>query len=842
MRQELLLSIILTSLFIARFASAQSEGPPPSSDKEAAVSATEEAQEQSSKELASTETPPTPPPPSTGENEFLLLLDEEEQEAKPETDTNKKNEFVFAIEEIVITATKRETNLQDTPVAVTALTGDSLERQQVVDLKSVTTFIPNLQIGANSESAAVDLAMRGIVSTNRTELGDPAVAFHVDGFYSPRPQGATILLYDLERIEVLRGPQGTLFGRNANAGVVNVSTAKPDFSGASTSADLTVGDYNLLRAKGHLNAPIYDKLAIRGAVYVEKRDGFIDFQEGSRVPTGAAKYDNSDQVSFRVSGLWEPVPALKIFVSGEQFINQGAGKLPVLIEPREGTKLRSALIDSPGTLDLKNTTFHGRLDFKPLDWLHFSYLGGWARMTRSNVTDGDIGISPETHFQQETRTQASTFLSQSHEIQIKTANLDFLDLIVGGFLYFEDNDIRFDIDYNDDPDNDGLLNQYWALSFVQPKRELSSIAGFGQATIHILDSLRLTGGARYTSDTKSDTGGLNLVCPAFGATFEGGGINLRDVNGLPLAADPFGAFPYPDGQCGSFPGNTGNDVEKTWSQLTWMGRIEWNPARKWLVYGTVNTGFKSGVIQDAGLTADPEFVTNFEVGMKTRLFDGALVINPVGFYSDYTDILRSLVETAADGTTGTVTRNATSARIFGLETEIFWFITGQDRLQLMLNYLNAEYRDFPTIDNVLYATNDPDSPIVNLEGNKLPFAPEFSMAAAYEHTFLVGRVNAIIPRIQTQIQTAMHLSDFNRTVDRQEAFTRTDVSIRYVTQSGWLAEIFVKNIEDRTIKSNVEIRGSSPGTGGVPGDPGLAYAYFDPPRTFGARLAYHWFN
>ena len=754
--------------------------------------------------------------------------------------TEDREERVVTIDEIIVTATKRETSLQDTPVAVTALTGESLERQQVVDLKSVTAFVPNLQVGAHSDSAAVDVSLRGIVSTNRTELGDPAVAFHVDGFYSPRPQGATTLLYDLERVEVLRGPQGTLFGRNANAGVINVSTAKPDFSGPSASADLTGGNYNLLRIKGHLNAPIYSKLAVRGAMYVEKRDGFIEFQEGSRVPTGASRYDNSDRASFRVSARWKPVPELEVTVAGEQYVDQGAGTIPVLIDPREGTSLRSALVDSAGTLDLKNTTFRGRIDFQPFDWLRVSYLGGYARMTRSNVSDNDAGFNAADNFQQEHRTESSEFLSQSHELQLKTVDLGFVDVILGGFLYLEDNDIRFDIDINDDPDGDGIPDQYWAMSFIQPERKLNSVAAFGQVTWHVLDVLRVTGGARYTADNKSDVDGRNLVCPGFGATFDGGGVNLNDVTGLPLSPDIFADLPHPDGRCGSFPGNMGNDIDETWSRLTWMGRVEWNPVDKWLVYGTVNTGFKSGVIQDGGSTADPELVTNYEVGARLRLLDGALVINPVAFFSDYTDILRSRAEIQADGSQQLVTRNATEARIFGLETEVFWYITGVDRLQLVASYLNAEYRDFPNIDSVLFATNDPESPIVNLEGNKLPFAPEFSVTAAYEHTFPLGEGSALIPRLQTQVQSVMYLDDFNRERGRQDAFTRTDFSIRYTTGSGWLLELFVKNIEDAEVKSNIEIKGNTPGAGGVPGDPGFAFAYFDAPRTFGVRLAYNW--
>jgi outer membrane receptor protein involved in Fe transport len=176
-----------------------------------------------------------------------------------------------SVDEIIITAEKREETLQRSALAVTALAAHSLERQQITDLKSVTTLIPNLQIGTSSTQAAFDLALRGIVSTNRTEVGDAAVAFHVDGFYSPRPQGATMLIYDLDRLEALRGPQGTLFGRNANAGVINVITAKPEFDSTFGQLDLTLGSYGLHRLKGHVNVPLGDTFALRGAAFVESR-------------------------------------------------------------------------------------------------------------------------------------------------------------------------------------------------------------------------------------------------------------------------------------------------------------------------------------------------------------------------------------------------------------------------------------------------------------------------------------------------------------------------------------------------------------------------------------------
>ena len=213
-----------------------------------------------------------------------------------------------ALDEIVVSAEKRDQTLQHSALAVTALPSRVLERQQVTDLKSVTTLIPNLQIGLSSTQAAFDLALRGIVSTNRTEVGDAAVAFHVDGFYSPRPQGATMLIYDTDRLEALRGPQGTLFGRNANAGVINVVTAKPVLGETFGALDLTLGDYDLERLKGYLNLPLGDTLALRAAAFTERRDGYIAFLPGSNVTgsTAALRQQRQDRPA-----AFEPVGALR---------------------------------------------------------------------------------------------------------------------------------------------------------------------------------------------------------------------------------------------------------------------------------------------------------------------------------------------------------------------------------------------------------------------------------------------------------------------------------------------------------------------------------------------------
>jgi iron complex outermembrane receptor protein len=756
-----------------------------------------------------------------------------------------------ALEEIVITAEKREQTLQHSALAVTALPSRVLERHQTTDLRSVTTLIPNLQIGISSAQAAFDLALRGVVSTNRTELGDAAVAFHVDGFYSPRPQGATMLIYDLDRLEALRGPQGTLFGRNANAGVINVVTAKPEFGEFFGGVDLTLGSYDLGRLKAHLNVPVSETFALRGAAFVERRDGYISFLPGSNVSASTPRYDDSDKIAFRLSGLWEPNDAWSVFSSAERYADRGAGTIPVSLHPSPGHDLRSALITSPGELDMKNDTFHLRAEFRTETGYELSYLLGWARMTRQNVSDQDVGLAldlelralpnpplPST-YDEERRTEDSEFVSMQHEFELKSSN-STLDWILGAFYYREDNAIRFDIDVRDDrgaiPGAPDAGDVRYSQSFLQPKRSLSAWAGFGQLTWHLSDAARASAGARYTEDTKQDRHGINIVCPSPNATIGDGGFNLAGIAtaDIPFSPDPDSPVPVP-GTCRI---TTHNDAKQDWSKVTYMARFEYDLTADLLAYALTNSGFKSGVIQDGGSHADPEEVVNYEVGLKATLLDGSMIVNTVGFFSDYSDILRTRIENDASGVHQLVTRNATRASICGIETEWLWNPTPNDVVQAVFTYLSSEYRDYPTVDFQYYVPTDPLTPIINLRGNKLPFAPEYGSTLVYEHFFHLPNGGSLVPRLHTRYQSEMFLTDFNRASDAQKAYSRTDLSLRYESAKAWVIEAFVQNIEDEAVKNNVDLRGNQPGVGGVPGFPGVARAFLDAPRTYGVRASY----
>jgi iron complex outermembrane receptor protein len=761
-----------------------------------------------------------------------------------------------ALEEVIVTAEKREELLQRSALAVTALGPQVVERQQISDLKSVTTLIPNLQIGLSSTQAAFDLALRGIVSTNRTEFGDSAVAFHVDGFYSPRPQGATMLIHDLDRLEALRGPQGTLFGRNANAGVINVVTAKPETSHAFGALDVTVGSYDLQRVKGHVNLPVSDTFALRGAAFIEQRDGYISFLPGSTADASTPRYDDRNKQAVRLSAQWEPNDQWTVFTSAERYADRGAGTIPLSLTPTPGHDLRSALITSPGKLDMKNDTFHLRTDYRfatPADrGLELSYLFGWARMTRENVSDQDVGLAldPELRglpnpplpatYDEERRTENSEFLSTQHELQLKPLDSDRLDWMVGLFYYRENNSIRFDVDVRDDRGSlpgavdDGDVR--YAQAFLQPDRTLAAWAGFSQFTWHASDATRYTLGARYTEDMKRDRHGINIVCPGPNTTIGEGGFNLAgiDTDDIPYGPDPDSSTIVP-GTCRI---TTHNDAEKTWAKVTYMARVEHDFREGLLGYALTNTGFKSGVIQDGGDSADPEQVVNYELGLKATLLDGSMIMNTVGFFSDYSDILRSRVDFDANGVHQLANSNATSAHIFGIESEWLWKPSSVDSLQAVITWLNAEYRDYPTVDTQYYLPADPLSPVINLRGNRLPFAPEFTAALVLEHAFHLGNGARLVPRIQGKYQSEMFLTDFNRPSDSQRAYTRSDVSVRYESSRPWMLEAYVLNVEDVAVKNNVDLRANQPGAHGVAGFPGVARAFFDAPRTWGVRASY----
>jgi iron complex outermembrane recepter protein len=764
---------------------------------------------------------------------------------------------VTTLDNVEVSATKRDTPLQQTPVAVSAIGGDTLDKERVVTVQDITKLVPGLQATSEGDHGVVTLTMRGIGNDSaKTEYADPEVALFVDGVYSARAEAAAGLLLDMESVEVLRGPQGTLWGRNSTAGAIDFQTAKPDLSGFSGSAQIDAGNYNQVGTRAAVNLPISSTFAMRVAVAHEQHDGYVDYQNpSSELPTvaqqqaaylasggapakfqpinanqyvtGGDKYNAQDETAARVSALWKPSDTFQWDVSYEDFLDRGTPNLSLMQTPRPGQPFWSALIDTAPYVHRTSKTLRSRMDWNITDGMELSYIAGYNRFSGQGDYDQDVGVQVPTSFTtgavaQSDRTNSSNYDSYSHEFDLKSTGKNTVDWILGAYYAAEDNNIRFDIPILNGTQS-GTVN--WQGSFVQPKETVASEALFGQATWHITDSIRLTGGARWSDDTKKNEGGINW-----------GWAYNPDV---PQVAISPGALPGP---ATGFSVSTHNDARYHDSNVTWLTRLDANIGPNTLVYASVSTGYKSGGTQDGGTLFKPETLTNYEIGAKFTFLDGHMTWNNAAYYENFKNFQLSAPITYPDGDLALGFSNVQGSTIVaGFESE-FAVQAHDDRLNLILSVIPKK-----TLGKLLYAgSNDyaglppcaPQSGIAtctNVSGNDLPHAPNASLTAIYEHDFLLPNGGHLTPRLSSQYQTSQWLSTFNLgDGDKQKAYVRSDLSMRYnEPQDRWWASVYVKNVSDGKIRTNA-------GRFEMPDGSFEYVSEYLPPRTYGVSVGV-WF-
>jgi iron complex outermembrane recepter protein len=744
-----------------------------------------------------------------------------------------------AIAEVIVTATKRSTSLQKTPVAITALSAATLEDNHVQTLLDVVNLVPGFQATGQGDHGVTTMTMRGVGNDSaKTEYADPEVATFIDGIYSPRPEGATSLLFDLEAIEVLRGPQGTLWGRNATVGAVNMQTVKPVLGERSGSAETGVGDYRRLGARGAVNLPLSDTTAMRIAFVHEQHDGYVDYQKlpvislasqraaflagGGKLAdfqplnpnqfvTGGPKYGAQDQSAVRLSWLWQPSAALKWNLAYERFSDRGTPSMNLMQDPRPGQDLWSALIDTAPSLKRDTDSFRSRLEYNINDAMALTYIAGYSKFDGSSTFDQDGGTGVPTSFAtgavyQANNTVASHYTNFSHELDLQSVGKRELDWQLGLYYAAEKNSMRFDIPVFNGTQQGTVI---WQGSFIQPKETVKSSAAFGQATWNLTESLHLTGGARYTHDKRTNEGG--------------NGYTWNYDPTVPQVPVSGSIDPREPGQ-GYSPGKPSNDGRYSGSKVTGLTRIAYDLDRNNMVYASVSTGYKSGGLQDGGKTYGAETLTNYELGSKSTLLGGALLINNALYYEKFKDFQFSAPVTNPDGTRGLATSNAEGAKVYGFESEIAAKLTRDDKVQLSLAYTHAKLGHLigGSNDYALPKCNVPGiSTCLDVTGNTMPHAPKFSTQFQYQHVFRLADGGTLTPRISTHYETATWLSVFNLgDGDRQKAYTRSDIGLRYASNKWWV-DAFVRNVGDVNVKTSA-LNGFGPWL-----------AQYLPPRTVG---------
>ncbi|CAN7461963.1 TonB-dependent receptor [Phenylobacterium sp. LjRoot225] len=679
------------------------------------------------------------------------------------------------VDEIVVTAQKRPEPLSKTALAVSAMTGETLKAAGVVNPLSISNLVPSAQI---TQAAGVQITIRGVSSPDGTEKGDPSAAFLLNGVYLARQQSLSGSFFDLERVEVLRGPQGTLYGRNATAGVVNVITNRPkfDFEG---SVNGEVGNYDTRRADVMVNIPASETVAVRLAAAYNKHDSYLVNPPGVDRSLGV----DQDETAVRGSVLWKfgSQEQGSLLVVGDYAHQGGAGPMPVRAQDfftdvlstnptyvgGSSKALRTVRYPffSDQKQDNKIYSITGELNYE-LGPVALTYLGSYRVFDRYNL---QVQAFPKSASFPDNVVTGTT-KAQSHEFRAATKKGGPLDAVVGLYYFKEKTE-----------DSENILTNfsgYSIFAFLYPEVVAESKAAFGQATYHVTPKLRLTGGLRYSRDLKSREG---VIIGQNGSTV----IDPTLYTVLTL-----------------------QNARKTFSKVTWKVGADYDLTDRIMAYGSVSTGYKAGGFNDGCMagsagcvtpTVDsrlfysPEELTAYEAGLKGRYFDGMLSLNLTAFFYDYTNLqLNSQQEPPAPP--GQLTLNAGKARVKGAEIEAVFTPGRNDRFDLSIALLDAHYVRYRPRLTADYASADLDN------------SPSTVVVAGYTRTFPLGSGAKITAHADTRFSSSYFNTDFNIPAQfRQPSYWKSNAVVTYAApEDKWYVEGFVKNIENNIVFSGYQ--------------------------------------
>jgi iron complex outermembrane receptor protein len=662
-----------------------------------------------------------------------------------------------AIQDIVVTAQRRSERLQDIPIAVTAITGDALGEKHAMTTQDLQLSIPSLNYGNQSGFATPYL--RGIGSDIAAINSDPSIATYIDGVYLANNTSTVVSLLGVERIEVLLGPQGTLYGKNALGGAINVVTRTPT-SETDGQIQITGGNYNRLEGNGYVSGRIANNLY--GGIYAvgQRRDFYYDYQ----IPVNQRQLSGtpSHEWAWGVRGklVWD-VGALKVVASLEHSeLAQADGNVfrnlqdPVTLQPNYNPQDKYVdSADARSSARPRSTLAVVRADLD-MDFARFVSISSYRKVKFQGGTDIDGGPVPIFSVFAESH---SDDYSQEFQLQSPTGNP--ITWTVGLYGFYEDASF--------DPTGLAIFGTP-VLTFANVKT--TSWAVFGQATFPIVDDLNLTVGARYSRDRKEFS--------AFDFTQA---IVNRQLSGPTTLL-----VQYPDDR-------------NSWGAFTPKVTLDYKMGST-LLYATYSKGYKPGAYNAAGPAnpgpINPEKLTSIEAGTKSDFLDGKLRVNTSFYHYKFKDIQ---VQSLAPGGGGaTLLQNGASATAYGAEITSIAQITPAFSLNANLAFEHAEFDSFPAFAANLigvpappFAVNSPIS--LDASGNKLARAPKFVFSGGAHYVFDLGNSDRVKLDADWYHNSGFFWDPSNQT--KQKAFDLVNLSATYVNDAGdWSIQTWVKNV------------------------------------------------
>ena len=731
------------------------------------------------------------------------------------------------LEEVIVTAQKREQNLQDVPVAVSTFSEEQLKNQTIQEFSDIQAQVPGLAVRTTHHDPSIaQVSIRGQQQADFLLTTDSSVGVYVDGVNLPRQAGLNANMFDIERIEVLKGPQGTLYGRNTTGGAVNVITHKPDFDGMHGFLEGALGNENFTQLSGAINIPLADTVAARLAVQKTDRDGW-----GQSRFNGNELYDQNE-LFFRGSLLFEPSDRVSVLLQTDYLDIDEGGAVEKLLQP--GGNLTNGL---PFTGALSAGTELLGPDASFADQVN----AGYAALER--FVDGDL-LAPDADA--DSYAEATLYgggltvsIDLTDEIELKSVTgyrnwetEQLLDMDGSPFVLLHpilavDADVFtqelqllgsterlnwvFGGFYSREEGVDG--SRTIAVAALNPTRNITeglvtntSWAVFGQGTYTISDSLNLTAGLRWTEEKKELTNKNRLEVAATG-----------DLIGCRV---PPGNIPLD--QCSV-------DSSDSFSDPSWLISLDYRINEQVMVYASNSRSWRGG---GQNLRADgddlaaaepfaPETATSYEVGLKGDFADGLLRLNLAAYYVDYEDVQRTIVVPgSAQGSVVTVLTNAAEAEISGFEAEAWLNPTEGLTFSATAGYMDFEYVDFDSLGQDGVTLIDRSDESISLPELQI------SLSTRYETSIGDNDLGLQVDYFWTDEYNTDPTSVLPDAVT-QEAFGLWSARIDYRFGNGYTLSAWGKNLADETyITDTTDFTGNLGWTTGVVG----------PPRSYGITL------
>jgi iron complex outermembrane receptor protein len=745
------------------------------------------------------------------------------------------------LQEVVVTAQRRTEDAQKAAIAITTLSGDAVQSANITRPEGLTELVPALQVQDDTGPYSI-FYVRGVGNFAANGLSDPALVLNFDGVTVSR-SGTSGLFYDLQRVEVLKGPQGTLYGRNATGGVINVISNPAELGKFGADASVQFGNYSSNREDGMLNIPIGTISALRIAAFHTQHDGYLTDGESDQDDTGA-------RLSFRIV----PSDTLSVSIIGDYFKQGGIGSGSTITGPSGsflpgpsfGIDNRYGVTSPEVTayLATQPNFLNGRT-FAPFDG---SVLGqdnkfyGLSATVDWRTPIGTVTLIPAwressldyTSFASGVMLREdSTERQTSVELRLASDKDQPLTYVAGLFYYDDPQAVpRFDV------------NQQSVVTFQSYSADTVSKAAFATLTYAFVPSVRLTGGLRYTKDDKDFTGN----------SFANQNICLGGFFACPTATP----FPYtqmaavppvffnPDGTITLLHETdlTGaNAKSASWNKTTWRAGVDWDVSNHNLLYASVETGYKSGGFYYSADTGEfkPETITAYTLGSKNRFMDNRLQLNAEVFYWKYKDQQISHLGLDSAGNIIFPTENVGASTIKGAEVDLQARPVRYTLLTADVQYNDAVYDNFvyhtPNSNGgVGNGTGCPDGAppgttyTVDCSGKTPPYAPKWTATASLQQTIPLPNSATLVGEARVHYQSEMLTGLEFLPVEYQGAYSLWNFNLTYNSKDDrFYVGAYIDNAFDKTALSfsfPVPLSGFVSGT-------------LIAPRTYGARAGIH---